>query len=190
MATPTPSTNTPQKHLPAFSSPAPRSVPHTGATTGMMNYDSPAMLTMLNEGGGALGGVQMGGVNMDISLSQLGIPSASAMGRADEAERTRRLHNIIDTLKQKPGRVSVENVVALCERLGVHCEKDHNTYILAVGESNLIEVSFTLPCFYTTADTNARRLSSVTTKFRRSSWTAVSTCITIALALAKQAQRS
>ncbi|KAJ4989511.1 hypothetical protein SVAN01_05046 [Stagonosporopsis vannaccii] len=142
MATPTPSTNTPQKHLPAFSSPAPRSVPHTGATTGMMNYDSPAMLNMLNEGGGALGGVPMGGVNMDISLSQLGMPSASAMGRADEAERTRRLHNIIDTLKQKPGRISEENVVALCDRLGVHCEKDRNTYILAVGESNLIEIIF------------------------------------------------
>ncbi len=142
MATPTPSMNTPQKHLPAFSSPAPRSVPHTGATTGMMNYDSPAMLNMLNEGGGALGGVPMGGVNMDISLSQLGMPTASAMGRADEAERTRRLHNIIDTLKQKPGRVSEKNVLALCTRLGIHYQKEGGTeYILAVGESNLLEVS-------------------------------------------------
>lgn len=106
-----------------------------------MNYDSPAMLNMLNEGGSALGGVPMGGVNMDISLSQLGLPSASAMGRADEAERTRRLHNIIDTLKQKPGRISEENVLALCTRLGIHFEKEENGYILAVGESNLLEVS-------------------------------------------------
>ncbi|KZM23715.1 uncharacterized protein EKO05_0005688 [Ascochyta rabiei] len=143
MATPTPSTNTPQRHLPAFSSPAPRSVPHTGATTGMMNYDSPAMLNMLNEGGTALGGVPMGGVNMDISLSQLGMPSASAMGRADEAERTRRLHNIIDTLKQKPGRVSEENVLALCARLGVPSEKvGEGAYLLPVGESNLLEIVF------------------------------------------------
>ncbi|KAJ8114892.1 hypothetical protein OPT61_g3346 [Boeremia exigua] len=142
MATPTPSTNTPQKHLPAFSSPAPRSVPHTGATTGMMNYDSPAMLNMLNEGGGALGGVPMGGVNMDISLSQL-LPSASAMGRADEAERTRRLHSIIDTLKQKPGRVSVENVLALCSSLGISYQKEGgNAYIVPVGESNLLEFVF------------------------------------------------
>ncbi|KAF3006569.1 hypothetical protein E8E13_006624 [Curvularia kusanoi] len=133
---------TPQKHLPAFSSPAPRSVPHTGATNGMMNYDSPAMLNMLSEGGTALGGVPMGGVNMDISLSQLGLPSASAMGRADEAERTRRLHNIIDTLKQKPGRISEGNVLALCTRLGIHFEKEGNGYILAVGESNLLEISF------------------------------------------------
>ena len=108
----------------------------------MMNYDSPAMLNMLNEGGGALGGVPMGGVNMDISLSQLGLPSASAMGRADEAERTRRLHNIIDTLKQKPGRVSEENVLALCNRLDIGLGKEgDNLHILSVGESNLIEVS-------------------------------------------------
>ncbi|KAH6633289.1 mediator of RNA polymerase II transcription subunit 1-domain-containing protein [Boeremia exigua] len=142
MATPTPSTNTPQKHLPAFSSPAPRSVPHTGTTAGIMNYDSPAMLHMLNEGGGGLGGVSMGGVNMDISLSQLGMPSASAMGRADEAERTRRLHNIIETLKQKPGRVSEQNVLALCTRLDIHFQKEGNVYILAVGESNLLEILF------------------------------------------------
>ncbi|KAF9700688.1 hypothetical protein EKO04_001294 [Ascochyta lentis] len=143
MATPTPSTNTPQRHLPAFSSPAPRSVPHTGATTGMMNYDSPAMLNMLNEGGAAMGGVPMGGVNMDISLSQLGMPSASAMGRADEAERTRRLHNIIEILKQKPGRVSEENVLALCTRLGVPSEKvGEGAYLLPVGESNLLEIVF------------------------------------------------
>lgn len=108
----------------------------------MMNYDSPAMLNMLNEGGGALGGVPMGGVNMDISLSQLGLPSASAMGRADEAERTRRLHNIIDTLKQKPGRVSEENVLALCNRLGIEPSKEGpNQYLLPVGESNILDVS-------------------------------------------------
>ena len=89
-----------------------------------------------------MGGVPMGGVNMDISLSQLGLPSASAMGRADEAERTRRLHKIIDTLKQKPGRISEENVLALCTRLGVPYEKEgDNGYILPVGESNLLEVS-------------------------------------------------
>lgn len=146
MATPTPSTNTPQRHLPAFSSPAPRSVPHTGTTTGMMNYDSPAMLNLLSEGGGALGGVPMGGVNMDISLSQLGIPSASAMGRADEAERTRRLHNIIDTLKQKPGRVSEENVLALCTRLGIEYVKEgEGTYLLPIGESNILDVSAQIP---------------------------------------------
>lgn len=88
-----------------------------------------------------MGGVPMGGVNMDISLSQLGIPSASAMGRADEAERTRRLHNIIETLKQKPGRISEENVLALCTRLGIPYEKEGENYILPVGESNLLEVS-------------------------------------------------
>jgi hypothetical protein len=107
----------------------------------MMNYDSPAMLNMLSEGGGGLGGVPMGGVNMDISLSQLGIPSASAMGRADDAERTRRLHNIIDTLKQKPGRVSVENVLALCTRLGIEPHKEPHSYLVPIGESNLLEVS-------------------------------------------------
>ena len=84
----------------------------------------------------------MGGVNMDISLSQLGIPSASAMGRADDAERTRRLHNIIDTLKQKPGRVSVENVLALCTRLGIEPHKEPNSWLVPIGESNLLEIFF------------------------------------------------
>ncbi|KAJ4324314.1 hypothetical protein N0V94_001372 [Neodidymelliopsis sp. IMI 364377] len=108
-----------------------------------MNYDSPAMLNMLNEGSGGLGGVPMGGVNMDISLSQLGIPSASAMGRADEAERARRLHNIIDTLKQKPGRVSEENVLALCTRLGTEYAKEgEGTYLLPIGDSNILDIVF------------------------------------------------
>lgn len=137
----------------------------------------------------------MGGVNMDISLSQLGMPSASAMGRADEAERTRRLHNIIDTLKQKPGRVSEENVVALCNRLdiGIHQEsegKEGNTYVLAVGESNLIEVSLQYICEYSSANAKMRRYSSAATKFRRLSCKAASTCTTTALALGRRARRS
>jgi hypothetical protein len=156
----------------------------------MMNYDSPAMLNMLSEGGAALGGVPMGGVNMDISLSQLGLPSASAMGRADEAERTRRLHNIIDTLKQKPGRISEGNVLALCTRLGIHFEKEGNGYILAVGESNLLEVSMLPLVAQGCSDTNARRSAFAATRWRRSTSKEALTCTTTRLASARQARRS
>jgi hypothetical protein len=156
-----------------------------------MNYDSPAMLNMLNEGSGGLGGVPMGGVNMDISLSQLGIPSASAMGRADEAERARRLHNIIDTLKQKPGRVSEENVLALCTRLGTEYAKEgEGTYLLPIGDSNILDVSARFTLIYNGQTTDLFRLFSVTTRSKRSSCRVASTTGTPTFDLAKQARRS
>jgi hypothetical protein len=114
MATPTPSTNTPQKHLAAFSSPIPRSVP----AMGMMNYDSPAVMNLLHEGGVGMG-ISMSGMGM----SSLGL-SASAMGRADEDERRRRLENIIATLKTKPGRVGEEGIIGLCKKEGLDVERE------------------------------------------------------------------
>ncbi|KAF2130486.1 hypothetical protein P153DRAFT_219134 [Dothidotthia symphoricarpi CBS 119687] len=139
MATPTPSSKTPSGHLPAFSSPAPRSVPHTG-NLGMMNYDSPAVLNMLHEGGVGMG-ISMSGLGM----SQLGL-SASSLGRADEAERTRRLHTILDTLKEKPGRVSEEGLLALSKRVDIVVQPDPDgkahAYILVIGENAMCEVSF------------------------------------------------
>lgn len=128
----------------------------------------------------------MGGVNMDISLSQLGLPSASAMGRADEAERTRRLHNIIETLKQKPGRVSEENVLALCNRLDIGLGKEgDNLHILSVGESNLIEVSTWVNLMAQEAmnahdGADIRRSTSRATKSRRLNCKAATISITTA----------
>jgi hypothetical protein len=90
MATPTPSTNTPSKH-PAFSSPAPRSVPPTG-NMNMLSYDSP-VLNMLTDTSSGMGGVGMGISMSGLGMSSLGMGmsglgmSASALGRADEAER-------------------------------------------------------------------------------------------------------
>ncbi|KAF2003659.1 hypothetical protein P154DRAFT_486299 [Amniculicola lignicola CBS 123094] len=137
MATPTPSTNTPQKHLPPFSSPAPRSVP------GMMNYDSPAALGLAIEGG----------VGMSLTMSGLGMSSlgmsASAMGRADEDERRRRLEAVIETLGQKPGRVSEEGVLALCKRMGLGVMREPRVgspsgfeLSLLVGEEAMVELPF------------------------------------------------
>ena len=112
MATPTPSTNTPQKllhNLPG-SSPAPRSVPP-------MNFDSPAVLNMLGEGG----------VGMGISMSGLGMSSmgltASQLGRADEDERRRRLESIIAMIHKRKGRVSEEGITALCRQERIHFER-------------------------------------------------------------------
>src|SRR5689334_8517248 len=120
MATPTPSTNTPSKHLPVFSSPAPRSVPHTG-NSNMLSYDSPAVLNMLNDASSGMGGVGMGISMSGLGMSSLGM-SASAMGRADEAERSRRLQNILEVVGGKPGRVSEDGLLALCKKLGVSVE--------------------------------------------------------------------
>jgi hypothetical protein len=126
MATPTASMTTPQQNQ--------RSVPPTGAS-GLMAYDSPAVLHMLSEG-----------ISMSMSglgMSQLGL-TASAMGRADEAERTRRLHTIIDTLKQKPGRVSEEGLLALCRRVGIPFEKTNEAggYVLLLGDEAMCDIVF------------------------------------------------
>lgn len=110
MATPTPSTNTPQKHLAAFSSPAPRSVP------GMINFDSPAALGLALDGGVGMG-ISMSG------LSGLGL-NGSSMGRADDDERRRRLETIIATLRTRPGRVSQEGVERLSKRCGLDFSSD------------------------------------------------------------------
>ncbi|KAF2243953.1 hypothetical protein BU26DRAFT_523499 [Trematosphaeria pertusa] len=134
MATPTPSTNTPQKHLAALSSPAPRSVPP-------INFDSPAVLNMLSEGGVGMG-ISMSGLGM----SQLGL-SASQMGRADEDERRRRLESIITMLKGKPGRVSAENITALCGKEGIvvdheeSTDKSNVTLTLVIGNEAMCDIA-------------------------------------------------
>ncbi|KAH8725001.1 mediator of RNA polymerase II transcription subunit 1-domain-containing protein [Phaeosphaeriaceae sp. PMI808] len=143
MATPTPSTNTPSKHLPTFSSPAPRSVPHTG-NTNMLSYDSPAVLNMLSDATPGMGGVGMGISMSGLGMSSLGM-SASAMGRADEAERGRRLHMILDLVGAKPGRVSEEGLLALCKKLGVSVEKntaEAHSWMLLIGDEAVCDITF------------------------------------------------
>ncbi|OWY54642.1 mediator complex subunit med1 [Alternaria alternata] len=145
MATPTPKDKeTPSKNLNAFSSPAPRSVPPSG-NVNMMSYDSPAVLHMLND----VASSGMGGVGMGITMSGLGMSSlgmsASAMGRADEAERSRRLRAIIDLVGKKPGRVSEEGLLQLCKRMGIPCEKhmdEAGTWSLLIGDEALCDVTF------------------------------------------------
>jgi hypothetical protein len=143
MATPTPSTNTPSRHLPTFSSPAPRSVPHTG-NTNMLSYDSPAVLNMLNDASSGMGGVGMGISMSGLGMSSLGL-SASALGRADEAERTRRLQSIIEIIGRKPGRVSEEGLLALCKKLGVQVEKgtdEAHSWMLLIGDEAVCDITF------------------------------------------------
>lgn len=111
----------------------------------MMSYDSPAVLNMLND----VASSGMGGVGMGITMSGLGMSSlgmsASAMGRADEAERSRRLRAIIDLIGKKPGRVSEEGLLALCKRMGIPCEKhmdEAGTWSLLIGDEALCDVTF------------------------------------------------
>lgn len=135
MATPTPSTNTPQKHLHNLpgSSPAPRSVPP-------MNFDSPAVLNMLGEGG----------VGMGISMSSLGMSSmgltASQLGRADEDERRRRLESIINMIHKRKGRVSEEGITALCRQEQIHFERiveadGSVVLILVIGDEAICDIT-------------------------------------------------
>lgn len=135
MATPTPSTNTPQKHLHNLqgSSPAPRSVPP-------MNFDSPAVLTMLSEGG----------VGMGISMSGLGMSSmgltASQLGRADEDERRRRLESIIAMVHKRKGRVSEEGITALCRQEQIHLERVVDAdgsvlLVLVIGDEAICDIT-------------------------------------------------
>ncbi|KAH6513373.1 hypothetical protein HBI81_221490 [Parastagonospora nodorum] len=143
MATPTASTNTPSKHLPTFSSPAPRSVPHTG-NTNMLSYDSPAVLNMLNDPSSGMGGVGMGISMSGLGMSSLGM-SSSAIGRADEAERSRRLQNILELVGGKPGRVSEEGLLALCKKLGVSAEKNPDIahgWMLLIGDEAVCDITF------------------------------------------------
>jgi hypothetical protein len=67
------------------------------------------------------------------------------MGRADEAERSRRLRAIIDIVGKKPGRVSEEGLLALCKRMGIPCEKhmdEAGTWSLLIGDEALCDVTF------------------------------------------------
>lgn len=134
MATPTPSTNTPQKqHLHNLSSPAPRSVPP-------MNFDSPAVLNMLGEGGVGMG-ISMSGMGM----SSLGL-TASQLGRADEDERRRRLESIIALINKRKGRVSEEGISALCKQERVDMMREVQgdgtvVLVLALGDEAVCEIS-------------------------------------------------
>ncbi|ORY07675.1 mediator of RNA polymerase II transcription subunit 1-domain-containing protein [Clohesyomyces aquaticus] len=138
MATPTPSTNTPSKHLAAFSSPAPRSIP------GMINFDSPAALGLSLESVVGMG-ISMSGMGMSgMGMSGMGL-TASAMGRADEDDRRRRLEAVIATLKMKPGRVSEEGIIALCKKEGLEVMREPQSgnramLTLLIGNEAMCEI--------------------------------------------------
>lgn len=110
----------------------------------MLSYDSPAVLNMLNDASSAMGGVGMGITMSGLGMSSLGI-SASSMGRADEAERSRRLQTILHTVGVKPGRVSEAGLLALCKSMGIACERapdDPGTWSLLIGDEILCDVTF------------------------------------------------
>jgi hypothetical protein len=110
----------------------------------MMSYDSPAVLNMLNDPGSGMGGVGMGISMSGLGMSSLGM-SASAIGRADEAERTRRLQSILQVVGEKPGRVSEEGLLALCKKLGVQVEKNPeqaHSWMLLIGDEAVCDITF------------------------------------------------
>jgi hypothetical protein len=110
----------------------------------MISYDSPAVLNMLNDPGSGMGGVGMGISMSGLGMSSLGM-SASAIGRADEAERTRRLQSILQVVGEKPGRVSEEGLLALCKKLGVQVEKNPeqaHSWMLLIGDEAVCDITF------------------------------------------------
>lgn len=115
----------------------------------MLSYDSPAVLNMLNDPGSGMGGVGMGITMSGLGMSGLGMSSlgmsASAMGRADEAERSRRLQNILEVVGAKPGRVSEDGLLALCKKLGVQVEKntaEAHSWMLLIGDEAVCDITF------------------------------------------------
>ncbi|KAF1957199.1 hypothetical protein CC80DRAFT_525310 [Byssothecium circinans] len=74
---------------------------------------------MLTDGGIGMG-ISMSSMGMGMSMSQLGL---SQLGRGDEDERRRRLENVIQMLKARPGRVSEEGIIALCRKEGMEFER-------------------------------------------------------------------
>ena len=137
MATPTPSLHTPQKHLGIFSSPAPRSHPS------IMNFDSPAALALPLEGGV--------GMNLSMSgLSGLGLgATASGMSRNNENDRRKRLETVLATLASRPGRVSEEGIVRLCENEGLKVMKEGSSerkiLTILIGNEIMVDVRVALP---------------------------------------------
>jgi hypothetical protein len=110
----------------------------------MLSYDSPAVLNMLNDPSSGMGGVGMGISISGLGMSSLGM-SASSIGRADEAERTRRLQNILELVGGKPGRVSEEGLLALCKKLGVSAEKNPDIahgWMLLIGDEAVCDITF------------------------------------------------
>jgi hypothetical protein len=113
----------------------------------MLSYDSPA-LNMLTDTSSGMGGVGMGISISGLGMSSLGMSSlgfsASSIGRADEAERSKRLQRILDVVGGKPGRVSEEGLLALCKRLGVSVEKNapEHSWMLLIGDEAVCDVIF------------------------------------------------
>lgn len=108
----------------------------------MLSYDSPA-LNMLTDTSSGMGGVGMGISMSGLGMSSLGF-SASSIGRADEAERSKRLQRILDVVGGKPGRVSEDGLLALCKKLGVSVEKNapEHSWMLLIGDEAVCDVIF------------------------------------------------
>lgn len=89
-----------------------------------------------------------GGVGMGITLSNLGISmgapamlaTASATGKADDAERRRRLKTVLNTLGTRSGRISRDGI----ERLGRKCGLDiqaGDAELAMAGKNVMVDVS-------------------------------------------------
>lgn len=107
----------------------------------MMNFDSPlGMSFSLSQMGAADGGIPMtSGMS---GFSTLGLMPLS--GATSDEEKWRRLGEVIEKIKSRPGRPSPENVKMLAERYGfdVDMSTDNKgiTTILVGGAFAIIEV--------------------------------------------------
>jgi hypothetical protein len=82
------------------------------------------------------------GISMS-GMSGLGL-SASAIGRADDEERRRRLESVIATLKSKPGRVSEEGIMAMCKKEGLEVVREargsETLLTLLIGNDAMLDI--------------------------------------------------
>ncbi|KIW07513.1 hypothetical protein, variant [Verruconis gallopava] len=110
---------------------------------GVMNFESPMPMSFsLSQMGNVEGGVPMApGMS---GLSALGLMPIT--GLTDE-EKWRRLNDVMERLKARPGRVSLDNLRALGKRLGfeemLEQPRTGNTILSFAGRTVLVEMTFT-----------------------------------------------
>jgi hypothetical protein len=110
----------------------------------MVNFESPMGMGMsfsLSQMAGVEGGVPMAsGMS---GLSGLGLMS---MGGTSDEERWRRLNEVMEKLKSRPGRVSLENVRALGRRLGfeemLEQPRTGDSVLTFAGRTVMVEMAF------------------------------------------------
>ena len=111
-----------------------------------LGTDSPAAMAFSMSGFDGAGGLGMAFSMSNISGMNLG-GTLSAKGRADDEERRKRLEQVVELLRSRPGRISPEGLELLAKRSGLDTDvgtnkREGTTDIAIAGNTVVIEVQF------------------------------------------------